>query len=49
MARRPVTPKVRAASRSNIRKAQMSRVRTKEPRQVGRLRPLRKGLAMRVR
>ena len=38
MARRPVTPKVRAASRRNIRKAQVSRIRTRQPRQPRKLR-----------
>jgi len=36
------TSKVSAASRRNIRRAQLSRVRTKEPRSVGRVRPLRR-------
>ena len=33
---RPTTAKVSAASKRNIKKAQISRVRTKEPRSVGR-------------
>ena len=39
MPRRPTTPKVRAAAKKNILKAQISRVRTREPRSVGRQRP----------
>lgn len=35
MARRPVTAKVIASSRRNIRKAQLSRFRTREPRRIG--------------
>jgi len=35
MARRPVTSAVRAASRRNIKKAQLSRYRSREPRRLG--------------
>ena len=38
MPRRPTTPRVTAASRRNIKKAQFSRVRTREPRSLGRVR-----------
>jgi len=37
MARRPVTAKVKAAARRNIRRAQLSRIRTREPRSPGRV------------
>ena len=37
MARRPVTAKVIAAARRNIRRAQLSRVGRREPRSVGRV------------
>lgn len=47
--RRPTTPKVRAAARRNITKAHLARFRTREPRSIGRVRPVRKGTAMRVR
>jgi len=39
--RRTITPKVRAAARRNLARAHMARVRTKEPRSVGRIRPSR--------
>ena len=35
MPRRPVTAKVQAASRRNIRRAQLARYRTREPRRLG--------------
>ena len=35
---RPVTSKMKAASRRNIAKAQISRIRRREPRQIGRRR-----------
>jgi len=38
MARRPTTPSVSAASRRNIKKAQISRIRVREPRSIGRVR-----------
>jgi len=47
--RRPTTPKVRAAARRNIAKAHLARYRTREPRSIGRVRPARRGTAMRVR
>ena len=37
MARRPVTAKVIRAARRNIRRAQLSRLGTREPRSVGRV------------
>ena len=40
MARR-ITARSRAASSRNLRKAQVSRVRRHEPRQIGRIRPSR--------
>ena len=36
MARRPVTAKVIQAAKRNIRRAQLSRIGTREPRSVGR-------------
>ena len=36
---RVATPRIRAAAKRNIKKAQVSRIRTREPRQLGRLRP----------
>lgn len=47
--RRPTTAKVRAAARHNIAKAHLARFRTREPRSVGRVRPVRRGTAARVR
>lgn len=41
MARRVVTPRIRAAALRNIKKAQITRVRLKEPRSMGRSRPAR--------
>ena len=41
MGRRGTTPKSSAASSRNLRKAQVSRVRRHEPRQLGRIRPAR--------
>lgn len=42
---RPVTTRVRAAARRNIARAQVSRIRTREPRSVGRMaRQRRRGL-----
>jgi len=38
MPRRPTTSRVRAAARINIKKAQVSRIRTREPRSPGRIR-----------
>jgi len=38
MARRPTTTRTSAAARRNIHKAQVSRFRTREPRQLGRAR-----------
>ena len=49
MARRPVTLKVSAASRRNIKKAQLSRFRTREPRRVGAARNYLRGLTLRAR
>lgn len=40
--RRAVTAKSRASSARNATKAHMSRIRTHEPRSVGRVRPLRR-------
>jgi len=37
VARRPVTAKVINAARRNIRRAQLSRLRIREPRSIGRL------------
>ena len=37
MARRPVTAKVIRAAKHNIRRAQLSRVGTREPRSIGRV------------
>lgn len=37
MARRPVTAKVIQAARRNIRRAQLSRIGTREPRSIGRV------------
>ena len=36
--RKTTTPKVRAAARHNIKKAQVSRIRRREPRSLGRVR-----------
>ena len=36
MARRPITPRVREAARRNIKKAQVSRIRIRESRSIGR-------------
>jgi len=37
MPRRPTTPKVVAAAKRNIHKAQISRIRLREPRSLGRV------------
>ena len=37
MARRPTTAKVISAARHNIRRAQLSRIGTREPRSIGRV------------
>jgi len=37
MARRPLTPRVSAAARHNIKKAQITRIRIREPRSLGRV------------
>ena len=47
-ARRTITNKVRAAARRNIRRAQLSRYRIREPRSAGRVRPLRYSIRTRV-
>ena len=41
MARRPTTAATSAAARRNITKAQVSRIRRREPRQIGRIRSAR--------
>jgi len=48
--RRPVTRRVVAAARRNIRKAQISRIRLRQPRQLGRMkRPRMPSIRPRVR
>ena len=41
-ARRRTTPATTRAARRNIRRAQLSRIRTREPRSIGRVRRVRK-------
>lgn len=47
-ARRTITNKMRAASRRNIYRAQLSRYRSREPRSVGRVRPVRQQIRTRA-